>query len=77
MTSSGLGGLSVNTIVLPFYEIAGLTTGHAPQDSFPLGSAAAYDSLEKRLASCSGDGFESTDGPLLMSVTGVEKQKRR
>jgi hypothetical protein len=66
MSSSGLGGLSVNTIVLPFYEIAGLTTGHAHQDSFPLGSAASYESLEERLRNCADDESEAADGDILM-----------
>lgn len=68
MSSSGLGGLSVNTIVLPFYEIAGLTTGHARQDSFPLGSAASYESLEERLTNCTDDESEAADGDILMYV---------
>lgn len=55
MSSSGLGGLSVNTIVLPFHEVDGLTTRHSRVELHAMGSPASYEGLEKRLAGESDD----------------------
>lgn len=50
MSSSGLGGLAVNTVVLPFYEIAGLTTRMSQHELHVLGSSSSsYEGLERRL----------------------------
>eukprot|EP00045_Choanoeca_perplexa_P015906 m.206806 g.206806 ORF g.206806 m.206806 type:complete len:938 (-) comp17113_c0_seq1:1520-4333(-) len=48
ISASGLGGLSINTVVLPFFEIAGLTTDRT-QAELERSNRLQYTDLEQKL----------------------------
>eukprot|EP00049_Salpingoeca_infusionum_P003406 m.66341 g.66341 ORF g.66341 m.66341 type:complete len:950 (+) comp12112_c1_seq1:280-3129(+) len=53
--ASGLGGMNVNTVVLPFFEISGVTTSRTAEELHPS-TAQHYESLIQKLKEPESEG---------------------